>query len=394
MGSHKLLFFVVILVACLTNFATDIYTPAIPNIAVSLNTSIHIVQWSMALYMLGVAASQLIYGPLSDGIGRKPPLIFGLVIMLMGSIICMLAPNINILILGRLIQGCGAGSCAALWRSVFRDVFSGEELAKYGSYFSTLIMFVLPAAPIVGGYLTHYIGFRANFVFISLYTIIALGAIIYGFKETSIHHHKAKFRLAYILNTYAKLLTNPIFIGTTLASFLSYGALFAWITTGPALLIQQLKLTPVSFGWVSFLTAGLAYGLAGQINGRLVSHCGMVKMMRIGWSNMIIAILLLLIGTLLVGTNLYVIILSIILFYFGSTFIWSNANAIVFTPFAEIAGFVGALYSFSQICGGAVCAAIMTHLSYTCPIPLGILMLGASILAWLSFELITIPHFK
>src|SRR6185312_12823563 len=113
MNSNNLLFFVLILAVCLTQFAADIYAPSLPAIAVSLHTPIHLAQWSMAIYMLGVALSQIIYGPLSDGIGRKKPMVIGLGIMLIGSFICLFAPTIELLITGRFIQGCGAGACAA-----------------------------------------------------------------------------------------------------------------------------------------------------------------------------------------------------------------------------------------------------------------------------------------
>ena len=178
MNSNKLLFFVIILAACLTQFAADIYAPSLPAIATNLNTSLDLTQWSMAIYMWGVALTLLIYGPLSDGVGRKGPIVVGLSIMIIGSIICMLAPNIEFLIIGRFIQGCGAGACAGLWRSVFRDVFTGEQLAKYGSYFTIFVMFIVPAAPALGGYLQQLFGWRASFVFMSFYAVFALLSII------------------------------------------------------------------------------------------------------------------------------------------------------------------------------------------------------------------------
>ena len=90
----------------------------------------------MAIYLLGVAGSQLIYGPLSEGIGRKKPLIIGLTIMLIGSALCFLTPNITFLIIGRFIQGLGAGACACLWRSTFRDLFKGASITLFIFMFS------------------------------------------------------------------------------------------------------------------------------------------------------------------------------------------------------------------------------------------------------------------
>lgn len=394
MQSHRLLFFVIILAVCLTQFASDIYAPALPAIALNLHTSVSLVQWTMASYMIGVAVSQLIYGPLSDGIGRRIPLLTGLLIMLSGTLICLFAPNITTLIAGRLIQGCGAGACAALWRAVFRDVFTGDELSKYGSYLVTFIMFIVPAAPVLGGYLQHYFNWQANFVFMTFYTLAALLAICYGFKETSLQHHKDKIQPRYIKNTYFTLLKSRIFMGMTSATFLTSGAIFAWVTTGPILLIHNLKISPVAFGWINFLAAAISYTTAGRLNGRLVTRFGMPVMLRIGWSIMLASAFLMLTGELITGANIYMIVIPLIIFYFGSTFIWPNAFATAFTPFGHIAGFAAALYGFMQICGAGVLAALMTYLPHHNAIPLATVMLCASALAWLIYEIAVVPQLK
>lgn len=394
MSSNKLLLFVIILAACLTQFAADIYAPSLPAIATSFNTSIDLSQWSMAIYMLGVALTLLVYGPISDGVGRKGPMITGLCIMIVGSFICLFAPNIHVLIAGRFIQGCGAGACAGLWRSVFRDVFTGEQLAKYGSYFTVFVMFIVPAAPALGGYLQQYFGWRANFVFMSLYSVFALFSIIFVFQETSTYHHKEKLKLSYVRDTFRQLIVSRIFMGVTLCTFLSYGAFFAWLTAGPVLLIHVVGISPVAFGLITFFGGGFAYALAGWINGRVVTRFGMTNMMRFGWSIMIVSGLLMLVGYWMFGINVWVIAIPAILFYFGSTFIWPNAFAMAFTPFGKIAGYAGALYGFMQIGGGAVMGALIAYLPSNNQIPLGLVMLLASILAWFCYEMVLLTQKK
>lgn len=389
-NSNKLLFFVIILVACLSNVSSDIYTPSLPAIAKNLGVSIHLVQYSMAVYMFGVALSQLIYGPISDGIGRKIPLTVGISIMVGGSFMSLFAPNIDVLILGRFIQGCGAGACAALWRAAFRDVFTGEELAKYASKLVIFVMFIVPAAPALGGYLQHYFDWRASFVFMSVYALTALIAVIVGFKETSQHHHTEKLRLSYISNTFRQLFTSRIFMGATCCTFLSYGALFAWFTAGPVLLIHVVGISPISFGLITFLGGGFAYGLASWLNGRLVSRYGISNMMRAGFSVMILSGILMVVGKVLIGINLYVIIIPVILFYFGSSLIWPNAFATAFTPFGKIAGYAGALYGFMQVGGGAVVGGIISHLPALNQFPLALVMSIAPVLAWLVYEFVVV----
>ncbi len=386
MNQHKILFFIIVFAACLTQFASDIYAPSLPAIAENLNTHINYVQWSMSIYMIGVAISQLIYGPISEGTGRKPPMVFGLIIMGIGSFICLWAQTIEVVILGRFIQGCGAGACAALWRSVFRDVYSGEELAKYGSYLVIFIMFIIPAAPALGGYFQEYWGWRANFIFMACYSFLAIIALIFGFRETSVHHHPERLRWIYIVRTFHTLLTSKIFMGVTLATFFSYGALFCWFTVGPILLIQDVGLTPVEFGWLSALGGGAAYALAGILNGKLVTRLGMPFMMRLGFSIMIMSGVILIISSFLFGINIWNIAVPGILFYFGSTFIWPNAFATAFTPFGKIAGYAGALYGFMQVSGGGVISWLVSFLPGSNPIYLGIVFLVCSSLSWMIYE--------
>lgn len=387
MNPKFILFFVTLLAACLTQFASDIYAPSLISIASALQTPLEYVQWSMAIYMLGVALSQLIYGPISEGIGRQIPIAVGLSIMLCGSLLCLFATNIELLILGRFIQGCGAGGAAALWRSIFRDVFSGEELAKFGSYMVIFIMFIVPAAPVLGGYLEEYFSWKASFVFMSGYTFLALAAVIFFFKETSQHHHKSRLHLSYIRDTYLTLLKSPIFMGITMCTFLSYGSFFSWFVVGPVIFMDQMKLSPIEYGWISFFGGGLGYVAAGLLNGRLVGKFGISNMLRFGWSMTFISGLCLF-GSeyFLIQQSLELIVFSLFLFYFGSTFIWPNAVATAFTPYGKIAGYVGSLYGFMQISGGAIIGWLMSLLTEASPFTLSIMIIICSTLSWVIYE--------
>lgn len=385
MKSPILLFPVLILAICLTQFAADIYAPSLVAIAQDLNVSISAVQWSMSVYLLGVALSQLVYGPLSDGVGRKLPMTIGLIIMTFGSVLCLFANEINLLIIGRFIQGCGAGACASLWRSVFRDSFTGEELAKYSAYLVIFIMFIVPSAPLLGSYLQITWGWFASFVLMAVYSAVALIGIILGFNETNKNYHLSNLAPRIIFKNYWILLKNPVFMGLTCSTFLSYGAFFAWFVIGPVLLIDEIGLSPILFGWLTFLGGGAAYALAGYLNGRLVKRFGMSWMMRFGWSVMIIAGFCMATAYFITGLNVWSIMIPVILFYFGSTFIWPNAFAMAFTPFGHIAGYAGAMYGFMQICGGAAMAGIIPCLANN-PLIFSLIMVASSGLAWIIYE--------
>lgn len=386
MNTPHLLFINVLLIACLTSVATDIYAPSLSAIASIMHVPVGWAQFSLTIFMLGLALSQLIYGPISEGVGRRIPLMVGLLIFMGGSLLCLFATNIEFLVLGRLIQGFGAGACSSLWRSIFRDVYHGDDLAKYGAWLSIIITFCVPAVPVLGGYFQNYIGWQASFGFLIFYSVLALFLIVCVFKETSKHHHPERLRSSFILQSFKELLSSTIFMGYTLSVFFCYGAFFSWFAVGPVLLIKHIGLSPVEFGWISFVIGACAMALAGAINGKVVKRFGGKFMLRFGWATMFASGFLLLIGHAFFGVNLYAIIGPVFLFYFGVAFIWPNAFAGAFTPFGHIAGFAGSLYSFMQLGGGALIGSITTWLPASSPLPMAVIFMVSPMMAWISYE--------
>lgn len=391
-SAHMTLLAVMILVACLSGIASDIYAPSLTMIAGDLVAAVEQAQRSMAIFMLGVSISQLIYGPLSEGLGRKIPLMIGLVIFIAGSIISFQAMSITTLIVSRFVQGAGAGACACLWRSIFRDSFSSIEIAKYGAYIGIVMTFVVAGAPAVGGYLQEYFGWRSNFLFLAVYSLLTLIMVIFFLKETSIHHHKNNLNRKFFFNAVKQLIQSRIFIGYTLCIFMTYGAFFSWFVVGPVLLIQDLKIDPIIFGWINLGLGGSAMTLAGLVNARLVPKKGGPFMLRLGWNIMMGAGALLILLNVLLGLNIMAILLPMFMFLFGGTLIWPNAFAGAFAPFGKIAGYAGALYSFMQLGGGAVLGWLSSFLPTTSPIPLAIVFLVMACCARGIFETVVVKE--
>jgi len=255
MNSKPLLMFILLLLGCFPQIASDIYAPALSVIASDMMVHVNLVQMSMAVFMFGFAFSQLIYGPISEGFGRRPIMLVGLLIALVGTVICLMAPNIDVLIAGRLVQGLGAGS-STLFRSIMRDSFEGDEMSKYGSYLMIFVTFAIPAAPIVGAYISEHLGWRHIFTFLIIYAIAAIFICYFLFVETSKHHHRDRLKFSFVFETYKHLITNKLFLGYTLAVLLTYGAFFSWMIVLPVLFVKELGLSQITFGWVMFVGTG------------------------------------------------------------------------------------------------------------------------------------------
>ncbi|MCD6055074.1 MAG: multidrug resistance transporter, Bcr family [Gammaproteobacteria bacterium] len=381
----------ILLVGCLSNIASDIYAPSILAISIALDTPIRHVQVSMALYMLGMTLSLFIYGPLSDGMGRKWPLMAGLSIAFTGTLLCVFAPNIHLLLWGRFIQGCGIGAGAGLWRSIFRDVFTGDELAKYSSYLTIILIFVIPLSPTVGGYLQQYFGWRSVFIFLLLYIAISLWVIGVYYRETSRHHHRQRLKIAFIASAFKELLTSRLFMGYVIAVLLTFGGIFSWYTVGPVLLIRELHITPVAFGWLNLVVAASAMSIGGITNARLVKHYGGRKLIQIGWGISLLGGFLLLLSQADWGITTTGILISAFLFALGSTFVWPNSFAGALTPFGHIAGYAGSVYSGLQLGGGALMSGIASHTSAHSQYPLGMIYTGCALLAWTAYHFLVKP---
>lgn len=386
MNSKLVLFLILTLVGCLASVSSDIYAPSLSAISADLSTHIDHVQWSMAVFMFGLALSQLIYGPLSEGIGRKNTLLIGISISILGNIISILAPNISCLILGRLIQGLGLGAAATMWRAIFRDRFEGAEMAKYSSYLTILIILIVPAAPTLGGYLQDAFGWRASFAFILAYSTVVLLAVIFLFRETNEHQHTERLKMSHIKAGFKDVLSHKTFLSYSLCTFLSYGAFFAWYNAGPVLLMEGCGLTEIQFGWFTFVVGGAAMALAGFLNGRLTPKLGIPTMLRAGWSLMVLAGALLLLSYYIFSVSFIPIAIPFFIFYFGATFIWPGCFASAFQDFGKKAGYAASCYGAIQMGGAALIGSLVSYLPDENQLPLAFVFMGCATAAWFVFE--------
>lgn len=393
--SHKnLQFLAIILIGLFSQFASDIYAPSIPAIARDLETSIDNVQWTLSIYMFGVAAMQIFYGAISEVLGRKAPMILGVIIMFIGSIICMYATSINILLIGRLVQGIGVSACACLWRSVFRDSFSGNELAQYASYSTIVVMLVIPGAPLLGGFFQDYFGWQTTFMFIAAYSVFAIAILIFGMQETSKNHKKLNINIKVITKNYLILLKSPVFMGTISSVFLSFGALFSWFIIGPVLLIDRIGVTPSDFGIVSCICGIIGFGVGGLTNAKFVKIYGIPNMLRFGWALMLLGGALLSLGHFIFTLEFWSIVIPTAIFFYGSSFIWPNAFATAFAPFGHMAGYAGALYGTTQVGGGAVLASIFSYLPDDNQLIFSVVITFAAIFSWILYEFMVFPNIE
>ncbi|MFO0318923.1 MAG: MFS transporter, partial [Neisseriaceae bacterium] len=248
-------------------------------------------------------------------------------------------------------------------------------------YLSIFITFIVPSAPLLGSFLIHHFKWQATFIFMLIYSIATLICVLIWLKETHNNYHIEKLKPTFIKSTFWTIIKSRNFLSVSFISFFTYGTILAWLTTGPVLLIKYAHITPSSFGWFNFLGCGIAYGVAGRINGTLVKKYGVSKVLIFGLINVLISGILLMASQIILGITFWGIAIPIIILYFGSSFIWPNAFSMAFSPFGHIAGYASAVYSFIQICGGAIIGSMIALLPNHTSTPLAIVIIIAACLA-------------
>jgi MFS transporter, DHA1 family, multidrug resistance protein len=248
---------------------TDIYLPALPELTHSLRGTITEGQVTLAVYFVGLGLGQLFYGPWSDRKGRRPTMLVGAAIYLAASVGCAVATSMNEMIGWRFLQAIGACSGVVISTAVVRDRFNHQESARIFSMLLTLRGVGPIVAPLAGGVIVTWLGWRAIFWAVTLFGVTLGLSVLFGLKESRTEAVAARARSESPIGAYAAVLKNPRILGYMLTSGLNFSCMFAWIAAAPYLVISLYKVPPLYFGWI-FGANAAGFMIAAQINRRLL----------------------------------------------------------------------------------------------------------------------------
>ena len=379
-GHDRWLIFLILLVVIITPFASDSYTPSLPAMTTALGSTADQMQLTMTYYLFGASISQLIYGPLSDRFGRKPVILLGLFIAIIGSVLCASASTLQFILISRLIQGGGAGVTNALFRAVMRDSFSGAKMSQVASFAGMFYMFVYASAPIIGGYIQEYLGWRENFIFTAILGAAILTVLFVYLHETHAKPDSTATKFKNIIRNYFSILSSMHFVGYTALSSLAFSGVVAYYTAAPFIMQNVIGLSAVQFGWVSIgITAGIAIGQ--YINAKLVTKVGVLRMLLIGLLLMTFSGTTMLMFGMLHVINTTVVIVPILVYGIAAGMVYTNAMANAMHEFAHIAGSAGAMYGSLQILGSSITSYIVSILPETSQLPLALVLTGLGVIA-------------
>ena len=291
-------------------FAIDMYLPALPTIAADLRASTSATQATLTAFFVTFGVCQLIYGPVSDMLGRKRPLYFGLAVFLLGSLGCSIAPNVDTLILLRVVQGIGAASVAVIPRAIIRDLHTGTQATRLMS----LVMLVFSVSPILapltGSGLIVVLGWRAIFVVLAIATVLSLFLTAIVLPETRLAQDRIKVSMGEVLRSFASLLRHRRFLGLTFIGGLGISSFFAFLASSSFVYITHFHLTPMQYG-LAFSINAVGFIGASQFAAALGERFGMTRVVGVA-VGLYAAFAVILFATTVVGIDSLVVVMALL----------------------------------------------------------------------------------
>ncbi|WP_416905638.1 multidrug effflux MFS transporter [Micromonospora echinospora] len=336
----------------------DMYLPALPAIVDDLSTTSAAVQLTLTGTLAGLAVGQLVIGPLSDALGRRTPLLAGTALHVLASLLCVIAPSVEVLGALRVLQGLGTAATAVVAMAVVRDLFSG---AAFATLFSRLmlVMGVAPIlAPTLGSEVLRWTSWRGIFVVLAIFGVALLAVAAFGLRETLPVALRRSGRMVDTVRTYGTLLRDRVFVGLVLVAGLAMAALFAYVAGSSFVLQEQYGLDEQEFG-LAFGAGAVGLILATQLNVRLLRRYTPQRILVVSLVGGTVAALGLLVfaATGLGGLPALLATLWVVLAAAGLAM--PNAPALALSRHGEAAGTASALLGAVQFGVGAVAAPLV-----------------------------------
>lgn len=345
------------LVTAVGPFAIDMYLPAMPSMGVALNASPTAVQMSLMIFFVTIGACQLVYGPLSDILGRKIPIYGGLCIFTLGSIGCALAPNIQVLLFFRVVQALGACAGMVIPRAVVRDLYTGADATKLMSLLM-LVMSVSPLlAPLTGSIILAHWDWRAVFATLTIAAAVAFLLTATQLKETRPKELRQGASWGGAFLAYLELLRDPIFVGLSFVSGFAMATFFVYLGSASFVFINHFGLTPTEFSLCFAINAASFFGFT-QMTAMMTRKFGLVGVIRVGVTGFAVAMVGL--GALtLAGVDSLPVMMVFIFVAFGFLGLVLPTTAVLsLENHGAIAGTASALLGALQMVTGAGVSAV------------------------------------
>jgi DHA1 family bicyclomycin/chloramphenicol resistance-like MFS transporter len=372
--------------------ASTIYVPSIPAIASALKTSVAQVQLTFVGYLLAFAVSMLVLGPVSDRYGRKRTMIFGVALSAIGSIACAISPSIEFLIAARIVQGIGLSGGMVVGRATIRDLYGRDGAAQILAGLSIAITLVQAFAPIPGGYIQTWIGWRANFAAVAVLAALALALIIRYVPDvrlaTRTRLQSGTALAGTLMASYRTLIGTRRFLAYALTATGAHAGFHIFAAGAPAVLILGFGISPKDYGYYASLPP-MGYLVGSFLSNRLTRPLGIDGLIAIGSTLLIPAGAAMVVFAGLHIASPYAIVGPMIVICCCSGLITPNAVAGSLEVDVGIVGAASGLASFLQMIGAAGATAALSLAGAGNSLMLAIVIACAGLFAAAAFGSLT-----
>lgn len=335
----------------------DLYLPVLPSLAADLRTGASAAQLTMTACLVGLALGQIVFGPISDRLGRRGLLLVGVVLYIATSLLCAISTSIELLIVLRVLQGLAGGIGLVIAQAAGRDVYEGTQLTRYYGRIVVLSGLAAIVAPAVGGLLAAHMDWRGFFVVLAGIGGIILVAVVFGLPETLPAEERVAGGFARTREHFGILRRDPTFVGATIASSFTSAAYFAYLAGASFVLQDIFELSPGIFSIV-FAANAAGFALFGFLGGRLSERWGERKTFLAGLTLLGTGVALLSVS-LLVEPSLGFVLAGFLLIAGGAAAVSPPSTTLALRDYPDFAGTASSVLGVARFATGAVAAPLV-----------------------------------
>jgi DHA1 family bicyclomycin/chloramphenicol resistance-like MFS transporter len=344
------------LLTALGPLSMDMYLPSLPDIGRALHAPTAQVQLTISSYFFGFAAGQLIYGPISDRIGRRPVILVALALFGAASIVCATTQSIGTLTAVRFVQALGGAGSIVLARAVVRDLYTGVRAGRELSIMGSITAFAPIVAPVIGGVLQTAFGWRSSFILLVVFAAVAGSTAARLLPETLRQRTPGPFSLAMMGGLYRSVLVHRGFLANLGILTTSFVGLMAWVSGASIVMQGAYGLSPVVFG-ATYAAGAAGYMLGTFIAARIVVRIGLDRTIGIGAMTQAVGGLVMAAVVALGLAHVAWLVGAMTIYIAGMGFVLPQTMAGALTPFPDRAGTASSVMGFVQQSSAAIAAA-------------------------------------
>lgn len=386
--AHRILPTLLLLLTVFGPISMDLYLPALPALTQELSAATSVAQLTVTACLIGLAAGQLIAGPLSDRYGRRGILLIGIIAYIGTSLLCAASPSIELLIAARLVQGLTGGVGIVIAQAAGRDVYTGGALIRFYGRLTVVGGFAAIVGPLLGGLLNSVTDWRGLFIFLAMIGAAILVITLLAFEETLPSASRTTGGLGRTLHDFRVLLSDRVFLGAILNQGFLYAALFAYLSGATFVLQDVYGLSPLDYALAfgansaGFMVLGFVAGRTSErsLRGTLIAGIAVTAVGALG-----------LLAAGLTRMPLGVVLVSLFLLAGGVAVTSPPATTIALVEYPDIAGTASSLLGMVRFGFGGVAAPFVGIAGAASILPLGLVTVVSVVLSALAFVLLIRP---